>query len=755
MTLRATVGPDLQTITGRLILSDPGLVLSDPLARLPAPQDDLTTFRTFPGAVDPGALRWQADGEGAWTFVGRLPQRYGALGALPRRGLWANGGWYPQPVTADGGLPMAHWDVQVALPEGVVGALNDAAGEGVLTWQGEGDRVALAALADGRLTALGPPEARVLLLQDGRARALRDQELAQVFARAWPGERPGRVVVVEAPMFRRLVRTAPGLCFLSDRAFRLSRPLQRYHRVPVARGLLSAALPETDPWLRGIAAEPLVRAYGARDGAGSPTAWLRFGRFIPWVDLVLSDGRTAFVGELFDEVHPSDPLADDLAELYGAPTAPRVVAAWLDDLGGPGTSAAVGTLVRLGESLGTALAAQGLDPALAQAWARPAPDQDWVLQVARIGAEWQVQVTRDAPPDAAPQPALVVIDGEQRLWLAGPGPGRTVWTTPERPRRVTLDPARHLAQRETAFDSWPARWTATTAAAVYNLNLTQQSFTGLAWVSLRRQYDTRNLFQGIAYTDERNRLGARVTYRRAHGPLKDRRFRTQGAWLTAGAALLSEDFRPTSVGRIAVGGAVGYTWDTRVDWYFPTSGHQLWGTVDGGLVPGSDEWWGALRGGGTWLWSPHPRHALAMRARGGVASGAVEHRLFSLGGDTTLRGIPPGQVVGSNQAVGMVEWRWAPIRNASIWLPGLWATELQLSGGVEGGWVGGLVQDGQVAAAGVGAMAAGWTLGVGVAGDWFGARPGLLTLSLARPVWTLGIAETPSVQVYLRGTQAF
>jgi len=445
----------------------------------------------------------------------------------------------------------------VSLPEGAVGALNDSAGAGVLAWTGHGERVGLAALADGRVTELGPPEARVVLVEDGRTRALRDTELAGVFARARPAEGVSRVVVVEAPMFRRLVRSAPGLVYLSDRAFRLTRPLQRYHRVPVARGLLSASLPLSDPWLRGVAAEPLVRAYGARDGAGSPTAWLRFGRFIPWVDLVLSDGRTAFVGELFDEVHPSDPLGDDLAELYRPPTPAQVVSAWLDDLGGPGTAGAVGELVRLGEPLSTALAARGLDPDLARAWAEPLPDQDLALAVRRAQEGWTIGVRRQAADDAASQPVVVSIDGERRLWASGEGPGEMVWTQDERPRRVALDPDHHLAQAETAFDTWPARWTATVAAAVYNVNLTQRTATGLAWFNARRLYDTHNLFQGVAYTDERNLLGARVTYRRAFGALKDRRFRTHGAWASLGGALLSEAFRPTREGRVALGGGVG------------------------------------------------------------------------------------------------------------------------------------------------------------------------------------------------------
>ncbi len=753
--VRATVGADLSTVEGTLTVRGGEMTLTSPLERLEMPVDDLTTFRTFPGALDGGALRWQAKGEGVWTFQSELPRRYGALGALPGRGLWANGGWYPQPTLEDGGLPLASWDVQVILPEGAVGALNNTAGAGVLSWKGEADRLALAALAGGRITELGGPEARVVLVQDGRERPQRDAYLAAVFAALDPPEGANRVVVVEAPMFRRLVRPGPGLCFLSDRAFRLTRPLPRYHRVPVARGLLAAALPMADPWLRGIVAEPRVRAYAALEGAESPVAWLRFGRFIPWVDLVLSDGRTLFVGELFDEVHPSDPLEDDLMELYRAPTPAPVVAAWLEDLGGPGTSDSVGERVRLGEPLSTAIAAQGLDPGLATAWAGPLPDQDLVMSVDRVDEAWLLTVRRDAEADAASHPVVVEVDGQRRVWQTGTGPGEQSWSLEQRPRRVALDPDRHVSQRETAFDTWPARWTGTVGAAAYHLNLTQQSFAGLAWVHLRRLYDTRNLFQGAAYTDDRNLVGARLTARRSFGPLKDRRFRTHNAWLSVGSALLSEAFRPTDSGGIAVGGAAGWAWDTRVDWYFPTSGHRLWATLDGGLVPGGNLSWAAFRGGATWIWSPHPRHALAFRGRGGLAVGAVEHRLFSLGGDNTLRGVPAGQVVGSNQAVGMVEWRWAPIRNASLWLPTIWLTELQVSGGVEGGWVGGLVDAGVAEAAHEGALAVGWTLGLGVGGDWFGARPGLLTLTMARPVWTQGIEESPQLQVFLRGTQAF
>lgn len=120
--------PDLR-IQGQLWVEEASTwTLADPLATLPQPTDDLTAYRTFPGAEDLGELIVEAQPDGSVRFTTRLPRRFGAVGALPRDGLWANGGWLP--IVLEGGrLVVQRWDAELRLPEGAVGALNGVADE--------------------------------------------------------------------------------------------------------------------------------------------------------------------------------------------------------------------------------------------------------------------------------------------------------------------------------------------------------------------------------------------------------------------------------------------------------------------------------------------------------------------------------------------------------------------------------------------------------------------------------------------------
>ena len=62
LSVQAVVDPDLKHVRGQLT-TNPGLSFSDPLALMPAPQDDLTLSRTYPGAVDEGEMTWTLGGE--------------------------------------------------------------------------------------------------------------------------------------------------------------------------------------------------------------------------------------------------------------------------------------------------------------------------------------------------------------------------------------------------------------------------------------------------------------------------------------------------------------------------------------------------------------------------------------------------------------------------------------------------------------------------------------------------------------------
>jgi len=746
------VSDDLRTISGTL-RADEAVSLVDPLALLPDAPDDRTTFRTWPGRPERGQVVWEPAGEGAWRFTTTLPRRYGSLGVLPRRGLWANGGWYPQPLV-DGAVSVADWSVSVALPDGVVGVVGDVAGEGTLRWEGRGERAALAGLLRGRVTTLEVPRgdggegATITLLEDGPRRQDRNEQLVALLDESWTLDGPAAVTAVESRQLRRLVRAAPGTLFLSDRAFRMTGRLGSYHRAAVARGLLQAALPVEDPWGRAIAADAMARAWREAAEARDAEDLLRFGAWIPEIDSLLYDGSVPFVGELFFETFPADPLADDLLEMFDPRTLGQVVSVKLDDRYGAGSALALAEALTAGASLEAA--AEGLGFAL-DPWRAPYPEQDYTLAV----SDAAVTVTREAPADAPAEPVVLEVDGERLAWLAGPGSDTETWTLDSAPEQVRLDPDKHLAQTDYVSERWPARWTSVFTFFPYNINLSDQTFSAAAGATIRKQYDTHNLLNVSAFTDPVNLAGATLTWRYAVGRLLDRRSRPHRLYLSATPALLNPNYRPTSDGRYALGAGVAWRYDDRVDYHFPLEGKGFYAGAGAGFVPGGDQRWASLSGAAEGVWSPHPRHSFAGEARAGLAAGEVEHRLLGLGGASNLRSVQVGEAVGDWRAVGKGEYRVAVIRNASVpmWL--LWGSELQLTVGAEVGVMGDarLEGGGRVEVA----RAAGWTAGISGIGDLLGARPTMLGVTAAGLLYADPVALEADfpVQIYLRWFQAF
>ena len=411
-----------------------------------------------------------------------------------------------------------------------------------------------------------------------------------------------------------------------------------------------------------------------------------------------------------------------------------MLAAKLDDTYGPGTALAV---ARQG------VEASGVDPALVQSWRRPYPEQDLLLEVEKH-EDWVIRLTRDAPDDAPAEPVPYSIDGDTFVWDAPAGPGVLEVHREERPHKVVLDPEAHLRQTSRLYDTWPTRWTATVAGGPETVNLSEGIFVGSLWTTWRRQYDTHNLFRAMAWTGERSRVAAGGVYSRRFGPLTDRRNRPHRVSASVNGALLNPDFRPTDEGRYALEVGVGYSWDSRVAYHFPLQGKGIGVSADTGLVPGSSARWGTLSTGGLALWAPHPRAVFAVRARGGLAFGDVDHRLFSLGGSGNLRSIAPGLIVGTDMAMGAVELRLQPLRNASVPLAWVyWLDEVQLNAGAELGTVEGVA-------------AAGWTAGVRTTMDGLGAVPWTWGFTVAKPLWQQPVFETDSpLQVYLRFGQEF
>lgn len=277
--MEAWVDADLRRVHG--VLTAPSARWDDPLARLPPAADALTLPRTTPGGRRRGNVRWSTSERGELTFEAELPKRFGGVGAT-RHGLFANGGWYPQ----DPSLPERTWDALVHLPPGTVGALGDTVGADELRWQGTSERVSLAVVPNGVVTRAGS----ATLLTRGEPRKVLCERISAMV--------PGELLVVEAPLRRRLARPGADQLLVSDRAWRAFGPLRRYHDGPIAR---AAAIV--------LATEAVtLDANAQRD--------LRVVRWIPSVDAILHDHNLPFYGDVFGAGPSDDPLQDDLSELY-------------------------------------------------------------------------------------------------------------------------------------------------------------------------------------------------------------------------------------------------------------------------------------------------------------------------------------------------------------------------------------------------------------------------------------------------------
>ncbi len=731
----ATVEDDLRTIRGSYEIAGE---LVDPLARLPEPEDDYTLQRTYPGAPSTGSVEFS---EG--TFTTSLPRRYGALGAL-RGGLWANGGWYPQAEE----LSVQSWTVELSLPEGTVGVINGVAGEGTLSYHGEAARLSIA-VVDGRLEELGDG---LWLIDRGPRRPRRLEELSLAWEGAFPeGERPESLVVVEAPMHRRLVRPGEGVLYLSSQAFRTPKLLYRFHRGPVGRGLLAAGIEVSGVWEAELAAAVLGAEYQERIEDVELGRLMRLGSFIPLVDYMLYSGRMPFHAEVFDETFPGDSLRDDLVEIFEPRVTGRVLATKLDDAWGAGTAAEVVDDLLDGASLIEAIEGVGIEAGWLDGWARPYPEQDYSLRVRRE----LVEVEREAPAGSVVEPLVVEVDRQRHVAEIEPG-GSFRLERSSLPRRVVLDPEGHVLQTDLAHDRWPARWT--TIGTVYpeTINLSQRQIVGVATAHLRRQYDTRNVIALTASTDEQDLFGAAVGYHRFFGPLKDRRSRTSRVSIWSAGSWFSPSFASTAQGSYAFGLGAALAHNTRVDYQFPLRGHSFGLSGSSGIVPQSGKTWLSGEARAMKVWAPHPRVALAGQVRGGLASGFVEHRLLSLGGSSALRSIPPGAVLGHQRGLARLELRGRPVKNASVpllWL--YWLDEVQLTGGVEGGWIGQASELDE----------AGELIDPTLSGTWlrYGATGGVIfTLDgLGVIPWTVGatvgvpLSQIGPPQVYLRLGQEF
>lgn len=722
LSLRIEAAVTADGLAGTLYADEPDLRLVDPLAALPVPDDDRGRLRAFPGRVSVGEVRWEPVAPGEWRFTARLPRRYGDVGGT-RDGLRANGGWYPQPVDPSGRPRVADWEVRVT--GGATLVLNGAVGEGEVRWAGRSDRAALA-VVPGAAHADGDGWTWI---EPGRAEPRARERLAETL----DGLGVEGLVVVVGPDFERVARAAPGMVYLSERAFRLSGPLWRFHLTATREAALTAGVPVEEAWDRAFV--------GAARAAALPTPDVRralgWASWIPVVDALLYDGTLPYYGDLFDEAWPTTATLDD--GLDPRPPA-RAVARQVDAAAGPGAALALAERRVAGAPLPEAALAAGLDARWVASWS--SPPLEGVDYRARVQGR-TVRVTRIAPAEAPPEPVEILVDDEPvpAHWL-GPGPAVETFTLAEPPRRVAVDPEGHLRDADRANDRWPSRWTTTLSGGLYDLSITDLSFSLVGVAAIRRQNDSHNVYVLGAEHDPQDLIGLSATWVHYVGPALDRQRRVHRFAVGGSTSLLDPAFRPTDDGTLAVGGGVAWAWDTR-EGDHAYRGHKLWAGVGAGAIPGSPDRWASAGGGGVVLVPLHPRHVLALQGKAGWASGDVGHRLLTLGGATDVRAYPVDAEVVNLRLLGSAEYRWSPLRHASLPLPLMWLDEVQLAPGVDvgQGW-----RDGEPL------LATGATLGVHTVVDLVGARPVFTGVTVAVPA---GPLEGGGPQVYLEFSQPF
>jgi len=743
----ATVSPDLRSITGTIYTPErDGLRWVDPLALLPDPTDDRAAQRTWPGAPQTGWIQIRDRGSaGERHFRSILPARWGASGTVPGRGLFLNGLWYPQPVLADR-LPTVRWEVDIQAPDHAVVAVNGAVAKGRVQWEGLADRLSLAVVPNGQVHRMELDKQSLILVDSGPRRPRRDARLLTLLDSDWPDAAAPPIVVIEAPMYRRLVRPGPGVVFISDRATRLTGGLWRHHASAIRRGLLQASIQSPDSWARGLAAHHLADGVAPGPTADQTLSWLAW---IPGVDALLYDGSLPFTSEVMGETWPADPVKDDLLEVIENAVPSQVAVRKLTGLYGWDAVSDLVKAIMAGTDLKDAAIQAEIPVAGIEEWRKMPPAQNLSLKSRPTPSGGRsLTLTRETSADAPPEPVRVRVDGVDRIWIAGPGPDTEAIDLPRSKHQVDLDPGGDVQQTRRDDDGWPPRWTPTFAGGISELAIRQVRPTASAHTWMRRRYATRWVYGAHLGTDPTDLLWGSVSISRSMGPLMDRRTRAIEAWLSTGASLLDPAFRPTDQGATALDTWLGVSWDTRQGWPLPRRGHRLKVSTGAGWIAQSQERWSALEGAASGLLPLNHWATLSAQARGGMALGNVTHRRLALGGTGGVQGLATDAVVGDLLGVGSIELRTLPIRHASVPLPLAWGSHLQVSAGLDAG---------RARSEGTEIHAVGWSAGLAGVADILGARPTLGGIWVAKliPPLTRGAPIDPWPQFYLRFRQAF
>ena len=403
------------------------------------------------------------------AFETSIPARFGPFGRLPDQ-LTVDGGAFPRPpplgaggFRSDAPPGRVRWSMTLAWEGDAPAALVvngqthtfEAAGR-ARTMSGVAERVSWSLIVSPRVSRFENAGLSFRYLhRRGRCHAAREgamidfgcvdaqgQVLASVAASAaWlltqgPPAPKGEVVLVEAPLRRDVALAAPGMLFVSDRAFELL-PIERahkFHRVALSRALFDVLLAEhlrlDDPLRRAqdrdmvavaLAQSWELHQYGERE---SGMDVLDEGSFVAAIDDTMAAPQVPFVSTYFVEVDDTDRYRDRFTLFsHRRPSGRLGLAKLRDRLGVRVVDRVIRRMAIERLPLSEALSAEGASDAMGfiRRWDAGAPRLNYRLGEVLTGVDAEghyveVEVLRDGEVDRFSEPVSVrVSEGERRL----------------------------------------------------------------------------------------------------------------------------------------------------------------------------------------------------------------------------------------------------------------------------------------------------------------------------------------------------
>ncbi len=489
-----------------------------------------------------------------------------------------------------------------------------------------------------------------------------------------------KLVMVESPLRRKLAVRGEPYGFFSDRTFKLVRPLQKYHAIPLVHALfyqwffphVSRREDSQDFfWVTDALAwrwtEKFIqdRRYEHVDARNIPA--VRALSFLFTIDRVIYTPQFAFYDVFYDYVYPVDLVRDDPLLFNHHRPFGRTIYAHVEDELGPSVANDVVTSYFRNDSKAFRIVAQdqgkhSLEKTFSR-WMKPRPKVNYVLGEHRKKKTdekifHEVDVERISKKSfSEPVELLAKTDGGKTKLLRWKGEGGKHtyrFDTEESIDVLEIDPRHRLWETTLADNRDPPKYKFVVTQYVWTYDFNENEPTISLSGTFRRSYGGANRYNisggyfGDAY-------GGSVGYSRLFGRIVDSLRLSHGVGFGFSVNRLDNELvlaTDASTGNQAVVETGSKSFVTALSGsYFFGDQLSLTNPLRGGGASFSVTWGSKYFGGdanyfrvgtaGSWVFPLHPNHLLALRGvlRHSGGSEIPSQLQYALGGVTRMKGL--------------------------------------------------------------------------------------------------------------------